>query len=90
MSERRIEVQEISFREWIVCKVKQLQPDGTPAPADPEKKQTKPIKARSGGERRAELIDPATGGKEWRRLPERRMPEVGKASLEEFERWRKK
>lgn len=89
MSERRIEVQEISFREWIVCKVKQVQSGGTPSPADPEKKLTKQIKARSGGERRGELMDQATSGKEWRRLPERRMPEVSKASFEEFERWRK-
>lgn len=89
MSERRIDVREISFREWIVCKVRQLQSGGTPPPVDPEKKQTKQVKARSGGDRRVELIDQATSGKEWRRLPERRMPEVGKASLDEFERWRK-
>lgn len=90
MSERRIEVLEISFREWIVSKVKQSQPGGTASPANPEKKQAKQIKERSGRERRAELVDQATGGKEWRRLPERRMPEVGKASFEEFERWRKR
>lgn len=89
MSERRIEVQEISFREWIVCKVKQIQSGVTLPSADPEKKQTKQIKARSGGDRRIELVDQATGGKEWRRLPERRMPEVNKASFDEFERWRK-
>ena len=90
MSERRIDVQEIAFREWIVCKVKQIQSGVTPLSTDPEKKQSKQIKARSDGDRRGELTDQATSGKEWRRLPERRMPEVGKASFDEFERWRKR
>lgn len=89
MSQRRIEVCEISFREWIVCKVKRIQSCSAALPVEPESGRTKIVKARSGGDRRAGVMDLISAGREWRRVPERRMPEVNKSSFDEFERWRK-
>jgi hypothetical protein len=45
---------------------------------------------RSGEERRAEQPDATVRGKEWRRSPDRRLPEVRDSTFEEFNHWKKK
>jgi len=86
-----MKVVEITFREWVMCKLDRI--CTAPPPAAPERKRnpapTRLFKLRSGEERRAEQPDAKVRGKEWRRAPERRLPEVRDSTVEEFNRWKK-
>lgn len=88
-----MKVLEITFREWVMCKVGRIC-TVSQQPAPPERKRSPPgpsrqFNERSGKERRAEQPDTVVRGKEWRRTPDRRLPEVRDSTLEEFHRWKK-
>lgn len=83
-----MKIEEISFREWVLCKVRwRSMIAETPAP--PRRVRPVPFKVRRAGDRR--LDDTAGGftGREMRRTPERRIPEVEETSFAEFERWQR-
>ncbi|HEX6734008.1 MAG TPA: hypothetical protein VF096_04270 [Azonexus sp.] len=86
----QMEVLEISFREWVLCKVGRICQVSQQQPvAEPKPVPSRVFNERSGRERRVEKPDKVHRGKEWRRTPDRRLPEVGECSLEEFNRWKK-
>ena len=84
-----MKVRDISFREWVICRVRRLYPANTPP--EPPRKVSRPkaLIERSGKDRRAEESNGMLRGKDWRRRPERRLPEVSDSSIEEFDRWKK-
>lgn len=84
-----MKVLEISFREWVICRVKRLYPPNTSLAANWSATRAKAFIERSGKDRRAEESIGALRGREWRRSPERRLPEVSDSSFEEFDRWKK-
>lgn len=88
-----MKVLEITFREWVMCKVGRIctvsQPP-LPAERQPKPKPVRVFNERSGKERRAEHPETPVRGKEWRRTPDRRLPEVQESTLEEFNRWKKR
>jgi len=109
-----MKIKEISFREWVLCKVRRRSmtaetpapvsekplPVGetrpiseTPAPVSetPRRRVTRPIpfKVRRAGDRRLDEAVAWFTGKERRRTPERRIPEVSETSFAEFERWKR-
>lgn len=102
-----MKIEEISFREWVLCKVRRRSAIAeTPAPvseapvaasetiapaSEPPPRRVRPVpfKVRRVGDRRFD--DAAVGftGRERRRIPERRIPEVEETSFAEFERWKR-
>lgn len=86
-----MKVHEITFREWVMCKVGRICTVSQPPPPERQLKQKPPrvFNERSGKERRAEHPDTPVRGKEWRRTPDRRLPEVRESTLEEFNHWKK-
>lgn len=108
-----MKIEEISFREWVVCKVRRRSlpaetpppPSETPAvdatpsvseaPAPgseaPRRRVSRPVpfKVRRAGDRRLDEAVAWFTGKERRRIPERRIPEVEETSFAEFERWKR-
>lgn len=84
-----IQVREISFREWIVHKVRKLHSTIELSVGYLKDARSEAFKEREGGDRRTREMERTFAGKEWRRLPERRMPEVERCSFDEFERWKK-
>lgn len=85
----KIEVREISFREWIVHKVRKIHSRIEISTAYLKEVRNEMFRERTGGDRRTRETDMTCRGREWRRLPERRMPEVRRSSFDEFERWKK-
>lgn len=84
-----MKVLEISFREWVICRVRRLYAANTPLAANRTATRAKVFIERSGKDRRAEESNGVLRGREWRRSPERRLPEVSDSSFEEFDRWKK-
>lgn len=84
-----IQVREISFREWIVHKVRKLHSTIELSAGYLKDPKSGAFRERAEGDRRTREMDRVYAGKEWRRLPERRMPEVERCSFDEFERWKK-
>lgn len=102
-----MKIEEISFREWVVCKVRrrsmpaetsappsEMPPvSDTPAPVSetPRRRVTRPVpfKVRRADDRRLDEAVAWFTGKERRRIPERRIPEVEETSFAEFERWKR-
>lgn len=97
-----MDIVEITFREWVVCEVRRR---STPAETPAEKPVEKPAvvseralrrvispvpyKVRRAGDRRLDEMGWSFAGKEQRRIPERRIPEIEETSFAEFERWKK-
>ncbi|WP_066879305.1 hypothetical protein [Dechloromonas denitrificans] len=102
-----MKIEEISFREWVLCKVRRR---GVPAETPPLVSETPPVsempappcetprrrvirpvpfKVRRAGDRRLDEAVAWFTGRERRRTPERRIPEVEEASFAEFERWKR-
>jgi hypothetical protein len=84
-----MKVLEISFREWVICRVRRLYSANTSQEASRTAAQPKAFIERSGKDRRTEESNGVLRGREWRRSPERRLPEVSDSSFEEFDRWKK-
>jgi hypothetical protein len=84
-----MKVREISFREWVICRVRRLYPANTPPETNRTAARPKVFIERSGKDRRAEESNGMLRAKDWRRRPERRLPEVSDSSFEEFDRWKK-
>lgn len=109
-----MKIEEISFREWVLCKVRRRSmPAETPAPSyekSPPVSETRlvseppapvseiphwrvtrtvPFYVRRAGDRRLDEAAAWFPGKERRRIPERRIPEVSETSFAEFERWKR-
>lgn len=108
-----MKIEEISFREWVVCKVRRRSlpaetptpPSETPAVGEtpavseapapgseaPRRRVSRPVpfKVRRAGDRRLDEAVAWFTGKERRRIPERRIPEVEETSFAEFERWKR-
>ena len=84
-----MKVVEISFREWVICRVRRLYAANTLREANRTVPRPKVLTERSRKDRRAEESKGVWRGREWRRSPERRLPEVSDSSFEEFDRWKK-
>ena len=110
-----MQIEEISFREWVVCKVRRRSmPAEMPAPVSetpapicetagqlsetaalvsetPRQRVSRPVpfNVRRAGDRRLDEAIAWFPGKERRRIPERRIPEVEETSFAEFERWKR-
>lgn len=86
-------IEEISFREWVICKVRRGKAlsavaltvrDGFARPRG----RTTALVVRQPDDRRGDLEGHGLMRNEQRRKPERRFFEIEETSFDEFERWK--
>ncbi|PKO88904.1 MAG: hypothetical protein CVU16_13095 [Betaproteobacteria bacterium HGW-Betaproteobacteria-10] len=86
-------IEEVSFREWVVCKVRRRKSLSAVSVTVREsfarqRVRTTALVTRRADDRRGDVAVEGLTRREQRRKPERRIPEIKEVSFEEFERWK--